>query len=255
MRFFFSFLVYALSGGLVVADETAATRDPLAGAPEPLAAAIRNYGKDADRWAYTQHSFEYDGKGRLNEEKLVRFDPSKHYDEQWTLLLTGGKEPTEAQQKKYRRKKADREKKEKRTLGELLNLRKAVVVDESAAALTYEVPLSLENNTRLPPKKFQVFVRLDKASQSLRLVEVKLRESMRFALVVKVKKGGARIEFSQVQPEFSAVVSGVSVEGQGSVMFVPVGGRAEMMRTDYKRVTPYDERFNVKIGPLKALDF
>lgn len=255
MRLFFSLLVFALSSGFVFADETATTSDPLAGAPEPLAAAIRNYGKDADRWAYTQRSQEFDGKGRLDDEKVVRFDPSKHYDEQWTLLLTGGKEPTEAQQKKYRRKKADREPKGRRALGELLDLPRAVVVEETAAALTYEVPLSPENNTRLPPKKFQVFVRIDKASQSLRLVEVKLRESMRLALVVKVKNGGARIEFTQVQPEFSAVISGVAVEGQASVMFVPVGGRAEMARTDYKRVTPYDERFNVKIGPLKALDF
>lgn len=39
------------------------------------------------------------------------------------------------------------------------------------------------------------------------------------------------------------------------MLFVPVGGRMEIRRTDFKRVTPYDERFQVQIGPLKAIDF
>jgi hypothetical protein len=38
-------------------------------------------------------------------------------------------------------------------------------------------------------------------------------------------------------------------------MFIPVGGRFGMKRTDFQRVKPYSEKFGVKIGPMKALDF
>lgn len=255
MRLFFFLLALALSGGLFAADRSTDFGDPLAGAPAPLAAAIRNYGTDANRWAYTQEGINYDDKGKVKDVKILRFDPSKHYDEQWTLLSDDGKVPTERQQKKFRRQRADREKKGRQALGELLDLKKATVVEETDTSLTYEVPLSAENNTRLPPGKFQVFVRIDKASEALSLVDVKLRDSFRVALVAKIKSGGARIEFLKVAPEYSPVMVAVAVEGQASVLLVPVGGRAKMTRTDYKRVTPYDERFNVKIGPLKALDF
>ncbi|MDP2137147.1 MAG: hypothetical protein Q8J74_04780, partial [Candidatus Didemnitutus sp.] len=53
--------------------------DPLVDVPAPLAAAIRQYGRDANRWAYTQHAVEFDRKGQPDEERLVRHDPSQHY--------------------------------------------------------------------------------------------------------------------------------------------------------------------------------
>ncbi|MGH7947148.1 MAG: hypothetical protein ACREH8_11955 [Opitutaceae bacterium] len=40
-----------------------------------------------------------------------------------------------------------------------------------------------------------------------------------------------------------------------SVLFINVGGSMELKRTDLKRVKPFDERFEVQIGTLKAIDF
>jgi hypothetical protein len=36
---------------------------------------------------------------------------------------------------------------------------------------------------------------------------------------------------------------------------VPLARTYEASRGDFKRVKPYDERFSVQIGPLKAIDF
>jgi len=49
----------------------------------------------------------------------------------------------------------------------------------------------------------------------------------------------------------------ISVRGGGaaSVLFVSVTRTGEMIRSDFKHVLPYDQRFNVEIGPTKALDF
>lgn len=237
-----------------VANDDASPFDPLADVSPPLAAAIRNYAKDVGRWAYTQHSVEFDRKGKINKERLVRYDPSQHYDEQWTLLTEDGKEPTPERAKKYRRKQAKRNP-ERRTLGELLELKRATLLREDADVLTYEVPLMMQNNTRLPPEKFQVYVLVERETQTLRHIDVKLRDSMRMALVVKVKSGGAQLAFDRVKPDFGPTLTSIKAEGAGSILLVPVGGAAEMKRTEFKRVTPYDERFEVKLGPLKAIDF
>ncbi len=249
--FLFSSLVAAAVAG---ASEDSNPYDPLADVPTPLAAAIRQYGKDAGRWAYTQRTVEFDRKGMAKEERLVRYDPSQHYDVQWTLLSEDGRDATQGQVDKYRRKQAKRAK-DRKALGELLDLKHAFLLEESGADIVYEVPLLLENNDRLPPEKFQVYVRIDRATESLRLIDVKLRSSFRVAGVAKVKSGEAQIQFARVLPEFGPTVTAIAADGRASVLLVPVGRRMEMSRADFKRVTPYDERFQVKLGPLKALDF
>jgi hypothetical protein len=256
MRLFFLLLCgLVLSGGAARAQETEFNPyDPLAGVHPPLAAALRSFGKDAGRWAFTQRFTQFDKEGKSREEWVARFDPSQHYDVQWTLLERDGKPPTERQQKSFRKERAKLAK-DRKTLGELLLVRQAVVAFESTKELVYEVPLKLEDGSRFPPEKFQVFVTLDRESQVLKLIDVKLRENIRVAGVVNVKAGDARLEFAAVQPEHGPALTAISAGGTASLLFITVGARAEAVRTDFKRVTPYDERFNVKIGPLKAIDF
>jgi hypothetical protein len=48
------------------------------------------------------------------------------------------------------------------------------------------------------------------------------------------------------------------VRGSGSLRllgFFHIGVAGEQDRTDYQRVRPYNDRFSVKIGDVKALDF
>lgn len=235
-------------------DETSNPYDPLSGAPVPLAAALRQFARDAGRWAYTQRFVEYDRAGKVERSWVARYDPSQHYDVQWTLLATDDKEPTEAQQKRFRKQRAKREK-DRKSLGELLELPQAVVAFQSSADLVYEVPLRLEDGSRFPPDKFQAFITVDRATQGLKLIDVKLREKLRVVGVVSVKSGDARLEFQRVLPDAGPAIAAISAGATASLLFVPVGGRIEAVRSDFKRVTPYDDRFQVKIGPLKTIDF
>lgn len=228
--------------------------DPLAGCPEPLAAAIRAYGRDAGRWAYTQRILQYDRKGRVQQEQVARFDPSRHYDVQWTLLRQDGKDATESQVKKFRKERAKLSK-NRRPLGELLVLTEAKLVRETDGELVYEVPLKKDDNNRLPPEKFEVLVTLNRGAQTLRAIDVQLKKSWRVAGLVNVKSGEAHLAFETVQPEHGPAVTRIMGEGRATILMVPVGAKAEVTRGEFKRVTPYDERFQVKIGPLKAIDF
>lgn len=254
MRVLFFILLLPLGAITPATAEVGPAPDPLAGAPIPLAEAIRQYGRDANRWAYTQHLVVTDGKGRTKEETLVRFDPSQPDDVQWTLLQRDGRPATDSQVKKHRKEMAQRVK-DRVTLGQLLELPRAEVVAETAAETTYEVPLRKGDNQRLPPEKFQVFIRVDRAKPALAFIEVKLRRAWRVAGVVKVKSGEVRIEFAAVRPEFAPAVTRIAAEGSGSLLLVTMTRRTEAARTDFKRVTPYNERLKVKLGPLEVLDF
>lgn len=259
MRLFFRLsLIVALLAPVLRAEEAGAVEtdpyDPFVGAPAPLAAALRQFGRDAQRWAATHRFTEYDRAGKVERTWLARHDPSQHYDTQWTLLERDGQAPTEAQQKRFRRERAKREK-DRKSLGELLEVRQAVVAFQSSADLVYEVPLRVEDGSRFPPEKFQVFVTVDRATNGLKLIDLKLREKFRVLGVVSLKSGDARLEFTRVLPDTGPALSAIAAGGTASVLLVPVGGRFEVVRSEFKKVTPYDERFNVKLGPLKAIDF
>ena len=240
---FFSLLIYLLAATL-----------GCAASPDLLQAAVDNYGKDVERWAYTQTIVSKDRKGKVEEELVVRNDPSQPYEVQWTILKIDGKEPTERQTEKYR-KEHDKRRKSRRSLGELLDLEKATVVEETPEAVTYEIPLIKNDNQRLPPEKFRVTARVNKTRRTFENVGVRLREAMRMALVLKLKSGEADLNFEIVDPQFASPITSLRADGEGSILFVKVGGNYTATRTDFKRVKPYSERFTVKLAPLQFLDF
>lgn len=234
--------------------------------PPLLAAALKKFLADYDRWAFTQNIVERDDKGKVVSEAVVRFDPSQPYEKQYTALLIDGKPPTEKQLKKYRKQgekrgdraeKAEKEGKEaaSRSLGELMDIDHATVYGDDGKSVTFEVPLKKEGNKRLPPEKFLVLVKVGKESQAFESITVNLRAAMRAALVVKVKKAAGRITFAAVDPKFAPAAVSIHGGASGSVMFVSIGRDYDMKLTDFKRVKPYAERFGVQYGPLKALDF
>jgi hypothetical protein len=228
--------------------------DGFDGVPAPLAAALRDFGRDAQRWAYTQHVVQFDRRDAEKSVWTARYDPSQHPDEQWTLLERDHEEATAAQQRRFRREQAKRER-NRRTLGELLDLPQATLARETDTTLVYEVPLRREPGSRLPPEKFEVLITLVRAGPALTRIELRPRERFRVGLVVNVKGGEARLDFSPVLPDAGPAVTAITARGAATVMMVPVGGRVEITRTDLRRVRPYDERFNVEWGPLKAIDF
>lgn len=234
--------------------------------PELLDDAVHNFLKDSDRWAYTQAVVQKDAKGKIQKQAVVRFDPSKPYPEQYSPISVDGAPPSAADLEEYRLKgeklgrRAEKLEKQgtdrfRKSVGELMDLANAKIAEETAGNVTFEVPLKKEDNKRFPPEKFRVLARVGKATRAFERIEVKLREPMRTAVVVKIKAGEGSLDFAKVNPEFAPTPVAARGSGSASVFFVPMGRDYEVKREDFKRVKPYSDRFGVQIGTLKALDF
>jgi hypothetical protein len=241
--------------------------------PPLLLAALTKLSQDFDRWAYTETRNSTDRKGKPRGETIVRFDPSKPYEEQFTPVKVNGHEPTEKERADYRKRGVKRgeqltkdETEGKTPAGEFgrfklndgtaaIDLARATVESETATTTTYNVPLRRDAKTTLPVEKIELIARLNKERQALENVSLRLKDSFRMKLVVNVKAGAGSIDFTVVDPKHVPVMSAASGEGTVSVMFVKFGGAFDVKRTEFQRVKPYSERFGVKIGPMKALDF
>jgi hypothetical protein len=219
------------------------------------------------RWAFTEHRVMRDSKGRVKSETLLRHDPSKPYPEQWEPLKIDGRDPTDRERTRYRRrgeKSAESDSpfggmgpsaRNQRSLGELIELGRSSIASETATHLVFEVPLIKQGNERFPPEKFQVLTRIRKQDAVLENISVRLRESFRARLVVKVKSGEGTLDFTTVDPKRPPALVSIEGDAVASVFFVNIGGSMELKRTDLKHVKLFDERFDVQIGTLKAIDF
>ncbi|HVW19707.1 MAG TPA: hypothetical protein VHC86_00685 [Opitutaceae bacterium] len=234
--------------------------------PALLARALQKVVDDRERWAYTQTAVWRDGRDRVLNTTVLRVDPSQPYERQYVPLSINGRPPTAAEIQKYRalgeRHGRALEKAENagrpppgRSLGDLVELDRAAVVSQDAATVIYEVPLRADNNERFPPDKFQVLIAVDRQSQSLRHVSAHLRAPWRKAVVLNVKSGELDVDFAAVDAKHNPAMTAIRGDGRGSVLFLPLGRSYEQTRADFKHVRPFDERFGVKIGPIKALDF
>jgi hypothetical protein len=224
--------------------------------------ALEKTAGDLRRWAYTESRLIRDEKGKVKSDVVVRVDPSKPYAEQWTPVTINGKPPGPSDLKKYRRmgeraqKVAENPSADRRpTLGEVIDLRTALVTSETPEHLVFEVPLKKDGNDRFPPEKFQVLVRVNKTTKALENISVRLRSSFRSKLILKVKSGDGTLDFAVVNPKYPPTLISISGDASASVLFFSVGGELELKRSDLKHVKPFDERFEVQIGTLKAIDF
>ena len=247
----------------VLGKARAATADEL----KLLHDVLHRTAAEYHRWAYTEHRVMRDDKGRVKSDTLLRFDPSKPYADQWTPLKIDGREPSAGERAKYRRRgekaapsnqpmqaSPDPDNRRRRSLGELIDLGKSTIDSETDTHLVFNVPLLKVGNERFPPEKFLVLARVRKGG-GLENVSVRLRESFRSKLVVKVKSGEGSLDFAVVDPKYPPALVRIEGDAVASVLFISVGGSMELVRTELKRVKPFDERFEVQIGTLKAIDF
>ena len=223
---------------------------------------------DLRRWAYTEHRIFRDNNGRTKSEQLLRYDPSKPYAEQWTPLKIDGREPSERDRAKYKRRGEEAandttkgtvqvggRSSRRVTLGEVLDVPRSWIASETATHWVFEIPLLKVGNQRFPPEKFQVLARLRKEGRLLESIAVNLRESFRSKLVLKVKSGEGTIDFAMIDPKYPPTMVRISGDASASILFINVGGSIDLKRTELKHVKPFDERFEVQIGNLKAIDF
>lgn len=225
---------------------------------------------DLRRWAYTEHRVIREPNGKVKSDVLLRHDPSKPYAEQWTPLKIDGKEPSERERAKYRKRgeqsaprgtqatgSAGSGSRSSRrvTLGEVLDVPRASIAAETSTHWIFEIPLLKVGNQRFPPEKFQVHARIRKHERLLENIAVKLRDLFRSKLVVKVKSGEGSIDFAAVDPKYPPTMVRITGDASASILLVSIGGSVVLERKDLKHVKPFDERFEVQIGNLKAIDF
>ncbi|WP_438481014.1 hypothetical protein [Oleiharenicola lentus] len=235
--------------------------------------AMRNTAQDTEHWAYTETQRTVASKGRPRGETVVRFDPSKHYAEQFTPLKIDGKTPSEKQLKEYRKRGEKRGEQVARAAEQAknpgvtatqpslriggnrvtLDLSAPVVLSVDDQKIAFEVPVKSVQKG-LPADKFQVVLNVSRSLKQVESVEMRVRESFRVKLVAKVKEGEVSLKFQVVDPQFGPVIFWMKGDFSGSLLFVPVNGTFERVRTEWKRVKSYDERLQVKLGPLQFLD-
>lgn len=265
-------LLFTLLATLVRADEATPTAAEKA-VPPILLEALTKLSHDFDRWAYTETRLITDRNGNPKGETIIRFDPSKPYAEQYTLVKFNGQAPTERQRREYQKRGEKRGERLERDEAEgkapshefgrfrlngenaPVDLAHAVVAEETATSITYNVPLKRDEKTTLPVEKIELLARVNKERRAFENVSLRLRDSFRMKLVVKVQSGDATVDFSVVDPKYVPQMTSASGGGAISVIFIRFGGTFEVKRTEFQRVKPYSERFGVKIGPMKALDF
>ena len=68
--------------------------------------------------------------------------------------------------------------------------------------------------------------------------------------------GLTEVEFATPDPQYPSVPARLTSTMTNKPLFGPAHtGTRQAERKDFERVTPYDERFNVKLAPLNLLEF
>jgi hypothetical protein len=262
--------------------------EPTAGAtgrPALLNDAFNALVEDQGRWAYTEtHTGVRDDKPR--GETSFRVDPSAPYAEQRLPLKIGGNPPTEKQLKEAaergeRAAKRHHEQQERLpevpvaeespkvrradevqlwVSGQLVTpeIDQAKVVKEDEASVTYEVPMHPKGKSDASAMldKFELTASVNKGSHQFERATIRQRAPLRVKLIAKVSDTVLVFEFSRPDLRYPSVLTKAVVDTHVTILFGKEHAmHNELVRTELRHVTPYDERFGVKMGPTRTIEF
>jgi hypothetical protein len=200
--------------------------------------ALGKIGADEDRWAYTEASHGADDK----RVAVTRVDPSKPAAQRCTLLKIDGKPPTPDELKRWH----DEGRATNAPLGELppidslVDLSDVRVQAVETAAVVFELPLR-GGNKDFPADRFQALFRVNRTQRAFEDITVRLRESIGLAGVVKLTEAGLAVRFRTLDP--ASPPQPVLLRGGGAVrvLLVKFAREFEAVRTDFRRVEPWQE--------------
>ena len=229
----------------------------LAEVPAMLDTAIKKLQADEDHWAFTQTTLKFDRDGKSTEgSKIERYNPALPDSQQWTLLQWKGSEPTEREMSAWKkRKEKEIKRRGEKTLGEIMDFEHARKVEESASEVIFEIPLLPGASKRLPEDKFVVHMAVDPQRETLQAFSLKTVGSFRALGVAKIESIEIQASFRTIDEQYTPQPERILARGSGKLLFFRVAAGAEITWTDFKRVKPYKDRFEVKIGELKAFGF
>jgi hypothetical protein len=271
----FLFFLLAMSAPLNVATQAAPSASTT-GQRQLLDEAFQAFLDHQGRWAYTEAFYWFGYDEKKGPETAFRFDPSLPYAKQRTLLKQVGNPPTaealedwnKHYEKDTRRREAALEKESEPAAAredfqiQLYNekvtplISDASVIAETETNVTYEIPLRKAGGAGQPLyKKHRLTARVSKASHQFEFAEFRQLEPQR-AAAARYYDGVISIEFGLPDARFPAAPVKVTTEVTEKPLFTKaVRSRNVKLRSDFKHVTPYDERFGVRIGPLRTIEF
>lgn len=223
-----------------------------------LGDAVNKLIADEDHWAFTQKSQWFDKSGKPSGGITVeRYDPSKPFESQWTLIQYFGHRPSSSDVHAWKKEKQRVIKHDgERSLGDVLDLDHATQYATTDAGVRYLVPIAKGASKRFPADKLELFMDVDKATHTLQGFSLRPKGTFRIAGIVKIEGGEVDGRLAVVQGNYAPALVWARGNGTGRILgLFRVGKGAEFSYCDYKRVRPYNERFDVKIGDVKALDF
>lgn len=229
--------------------------------PPLLLEGIRKLQIDVDRWAFIQTQVTRDRSGEIKDQRIIRVDPSLKFEVRRVLISVDGREPTDKERRKFQKKREnDRLKKQRErwkggTINDKINLSEATILSETERTVVFEVPLVRNEEQPYPPENFQLLITVNREAEEIEEVRVRLREHLRRALVARLDSGEMHARFTKVDPLYTAPLTRIHAEGAGTILFIRFGVSHDEERTDFKRVTPWDERFSVEFGDLEFLGF
>lgn len=248
---------------------------PAPAAPPPLLAdAFNKLMENQGHWAYTQAQSVAGLTAGMKRETVLRVDPSRPYAEQFRPLVFEGEPPTAQKLEEFRalgeraaRRRLRDERRSPEHSGDELqislnfqvvtpDLAHAVEVTEDGRSVTYDVPLRKRGSgggSAFP--MFQVTARVNRQRREFEHATIRQRTPMRLELAARVTDAEIDCEFTPVDPNFPSVITGETQRASVRILFVKRELSFEMRRSDFRRVTPYDDRFGVKVGPIRTIQF
>ena len=126
---------------------------------------------------------------------------------------------------------------------------------EDAGTVTYRVPLRKDGTGRIPTEKLKVLLRVNRKRRTLEHISITLKEAFRKAIVTKAEAFDMEVDITAPDPRYGSLPTRIHADFSGSLLFFPVHDVDDVTLSKFRHVTPYDDRFKVRIGPLKALGF
>jgi hypothetical protein len=269
-------LLILTSGWLQLTAAAQAPSEPAAPAMPPslLGDAFNKLMANQGHWAYTQTQTVTGLTVGLQRATVFQVDPSRTYAEQFVPVAIEGKPPTSGDRQEFRgigervaKRRLRDEQDSKEHSGDELHLSlnfqvvtpdlaHATVLSEDEKSVTYEVPLRTRAGASSEAfDTFQVTARVSKQRREFEHATFRQRAAMRVDLLAKVSDAQIDCEFTSVDGRFPAVITRETQQATVRLLFMKRLLKYEMSRGDFRRVTPFDERFGVKLGPIRTIQF
>jgi hypothetical protein len=240
--------------------------------PPLLAAAFRVFLADQNHWAYTETHSHPDKAGQTVRDQVTVIDPSVTYADQVVPEMINGQAANPDQVAAWARRNEETAR-QRQALTERLGgpppapdfqlkifqhhvrplFDRATVMSEDDSSVTFEIPLQLSDGQ--PFQEYQLTAQVDK--QHGDFLHATFRQTKLIQIYAgKWTDGLIEVHFTRPDPSQATVPASIISQATNKPLFGPANQwRNRTDRTGFRRVTPYDERLRVKIGPLRILGF